>query len=102
LRGGFPPCPVEDRAGAEKCLAEYIITKHGGPSRERGRYPDQILVLDVLNIYLADKAQAHARPDETKQRVLTLADFWQPYTLAKVSGERCRFAWPRASMRLGQ
>jgi hypothetical protein len=64
-------CAGEDRAGAEECLAEYIITKHGGPSRERGRYPDQILVLDVLNIYLADKAQTHARPDETKQRVLT-------------------------------
>jgi hypothetical protein len=47
-------------------------------------------VLDVLNIYLAEKAPKHARPEETKQRILTLADFWQPYMLADVNGQRCR------------
>jgi integrase len=83
-------CAREDRAGAERFLAEYLVTKYGGPSRERGRHPNQILVLDVLNIYLADKAPRHARPEETKQRILTLADFWQPYTLADVNGKRCR------------
>jgi hypothetical protein len=46
-------------------------------------------------LYLADKAPQHARPDETKQRILTLADYWQPYTLADVNGQRCRdyVAW---------
>src|SRR5258708_36288226 len=88
-------CPGGDRAGAEKALAEYLAIKHGAPSRERGRHPSQILVLDVLNIYLADKAPQHARPEETKQRILTLADFWQPYTLADVNGKLCRdyVAW---------
>lgn len=40
-------------------------------------------------------AGKHARPEETKQRILTLADFWQPYTLADVNGRRCReyVAW---------
>jgi integrase len=47
-------------------------------------------VLDVLNIYLADRAPAHARPQETKQRILTLADFWAPHTLAGITGPRCR------------
>ena len=60
------------------------------PTRDRNRHPADILVLDVLNIYLADKAGQHARPEETKQRVLTLADFWQPHTLADVNGKRCR------------
>jgi integrase len=82
-------CLREDREGAERTLAEYIATKYK-VHRERGRHPSEILVLDVLNIYLADKAKHHARPEETKQRVLTLADFWQPYTLADVSGDRCR------------
>jgi integrase len=88
-------CVGEDREGADKFLAEYIVTKYGGPSRARGRHPDQILVLDVLNIYLADKGPKHARPDETKQRVLTLANFWQTYSLADVNGQRCReyVAW---------
>jgi integrase len=44
----------------------------------------------VLNLYLADKASKHARPEETRQRVLTLADFWQPFTLSDVDGQRCR------------
>ena len=82
-------CPREDRAGAERALAEYISTKYKVP-RERGRHPAEILVLDVLNIYLADKAGNHARPEETKQRVLTLADFWQAFTLADLNGTCCR------------
>src|SRR5262245_44342453 len=39
-------CPREDRAGAERALAEYISSKYKVP-RERGRNPAQILVLDV-------------------------------------------------------
>jgi hypothetical protein len=82
-------CAGQDRASAERALAEYIGSKYQVP-RERHRHPAEILVLDALNIYLADKAGKHARPEETKQRVLTLADFWQPYTLADVNGNRCR------------
>jgi hypothetical protein len=82
-------CAREDRAGAERALAEYLASKYRAP-RDRNRHPADILVLDVLNIYLADKAGKHARPEETKQRVLTLADFWQPHMLADVNGKRCR------------
>lgn len=82
-------CAKDDREGAERALAEYIASKYE-VCRERGRDPTQILVLDVLNIYLADVAKAHARPEETKQRILTLADFWQHCTLADVTGQRCR------------
>lgn len=87
-------CAREDSAGAEQALARYLASKYH-PSRDRGRHPAEIVVLDVLNIYLADKAPKHARPEETKQRILTLADYWQPYTLADVNGQRCRdyVAW---------
>jgi integrase len=87
-------CLGDNRTEAERKLAEYIGSKYQ-VSRERSRHPGEILVLDVLNIYLADEASRHARPKETKQRVLTLADFWQPYTLAEVNGQRCRdyVAW---------
>ena len=49
----------------------------------------------MLNIYLADKARKQARPDETRQRVLMLAQFWKSFTLADVNGKRCReyVAW---------
>ena len=66
-------------------LREYIASKYRVP-RERDRHPAEILVLDVLNIYLTEVAPKHSRPEETKQRILTLADFWQPYTLADVNG----------------
>jgi integrase len=91
-------CAEQDSANAERALAEFIGSKYQVP-RERHRHPAEILVLDALNIYLADKAINHARPEETKQRVMTLADFWQTYTLADVTGIRCReyVAW-----RIGQ
>jgi integrase len=82
-------CLGRNREAAERGLADYIATKYQVP-RERDRHPSQVLVLDALNIYLADKGVKHARPEETKQRVLTLADFWQSFTLADVNGTRCR------------
>ena len=43
----------QNREGAEQALAEYIANKYQVP-RDPGRHPSQILVLDVLNVYLAD------------------------------------------------
>jgi integrase len=47
-------------------------------------------VVDVLNIYLADKAPKHSDPSITKARVLTLAEWWADKTLADVNGTTCR------------
>ena len=71
--------------GLNKTLPSTSAAKYQ-PARDGGRHPAQVLIVDVLNIYLADKAGKHARPDETKQRLLTLADFWQPFMLADVNG----------------
>jgi hypothetical protein len=75
--------------GAEQALAEYIAKKYTVP-RDRGRHPSQILVLDVLNIYLIDKAPKHSDPTITKARVMTLAGWWGDKTLADVNGTTCR------------
>jgi integrase len=87
-------CIGTDRAAAERKLADCIASKYSVP-RDRDRHPAEILVLDVLNIYSTDEAPKHARPEETRQRLLTLADFWQPFFLADVNGARCReyVAW---------
>jgi integrase len=82
-------CARGERAEAERALAEYIAAKYQ-PSRQRDRDPAQTLVLDVLNLYMAEVASKHSRPDETKQRILTLADFWQPYMLTDINGQLCR------------
>lgn len=82
-------CAREDREGAERALGDYIAAKYQVP-RDRDRHPSEILVTDVLTIYLADVAPNHARPEETKQRILKLADFWEPYRLSDVNGVCCR------------
>lgn len=82
-------CARGQRAEAERALAKYIAAKYQ-PSRQGDRDPSEILVLDVLNLYLVEIGSKHARPDETKQRILTLANFWQPYTLSDINGQLCR------------
>jgi integrase len=82
-------CTRSERAGAERKLAEYIADKYE-PSRVGGRHPSDIPVVDVLNIYDRDIVSGHARPVETGQRLLKLAEFFEPYTLADVNGARCR------------
>src|SRR6516164_7763171 len=87
-------CIREDRAGAERALQEYIASKYK-VSRERSRSPAQILVVDVLNIYLADQQKLGKQsPESLKkvgQRMLRLAQFWADgKTLADVNGNSCR------------
>lgn len=82
-------CARTDRQGAEQALAEYIARKYQVP-RDRGRHPSQILVLDVLNIYLTDKAPKQSDPTITKSRIMTLAAWWSDRTLAEVNGTTCR------------
>jgi integrase len=82
-------CLAEDRAGAERALSEHLAAKYQ-PNRARGRHPSEILIADVLAIYLTDIAPRHAREDETKQRVLGLDAWWTEKTLAHVNGTNCR------------
>jgi integrase len=82
-------CATQDRAGAERVLGEHLASKYQ-PSRKRGRHPSEILIADVLAIYLTDVAPRHAREHETKQRALTLDAWWLDRTLADVNGGNCR------------
>ena len=82
-------CLAEDRAGAERAFGEHLANKYQ-PNRSRGRHPSEILIADVLAIYLTDLASRHAREAETKQRVLTLDAWWADKTLAEVNGANCR------------
>jgi hypothetical protein len=44
-------CAAEDREGAERALGEHLANKYQ-PNRGRGRHPSEILIADVLAIYL--------------------------------------------------
>jgi integrase len=82
-------CTRKERERAEEKLGEYIASKYR-PNRVSGRHPSKTSVIDVLNIYNDDVVPKHARPVETGQRLVKLAEFWEPYTLADVNGQRCR------------
>lgn len=82
-------CARAERERAEQKLAEYLVKKYQ-PNRNRGRHPSEIPVADVLKIYNDDVVDAHARPDETGQRLLKLGEFFETDTLADVTGARCR------------
>jgi integrase len=82
-------CPAQDREGAERALGDYLASKYQ-PNRGRKRHPTEILIADVLAIYLTDVAPQRAREKEIKQRVLALDAWWQDRTLAEVNGANCR------------
>jgi len=82
-------CAESEREQAEIALAQYVIDRHQ-PSRTSNRDPAQILIADVLNVYLADIVPQQARPSETTDRLLRLANFFEGKALADVSGALCR------------
>jgi integrase len=82
-------CAAQDAEGAERALGDYLASKYR-PNRGRKRHPDQILIADVLMIYLSDVAPHRAREKEIKQRIAALDAWWQDKTLADVNGATCR------------
>jgi integrase len=82
-------CATQDAEGAERALGDYLVSKYQ-PNRGRKRHPDQILIADVLMIYLSDVAPHRAREKEIKQRIAALDAWWQDKTLADVNGATCR------------
>lgn len=74
---------------AEKALAAHIAAKYQ-PARERGRDPDQILIADVVTVYLRDVAPRHASPAETAARLDAILDFFGTRRLGEITGQLCR------------
>lgn len=80
---------LEDRTGAERALAAYLGDKHE-PSRRKFQQLDEILIADVLSIYMRDVVPDHSRPDKTGERIEQLLQFWGEKTLADISKASCR------------
>jgi hypothetical protein len=83
-------CPPEDRSGAERALGEHLADKYK-PNRAGGRHPSEILIADVLAIYLTDIGQNAARNtvNETRQtgaNVTKIADISRANSYTPRSG----------------
>ena len=90
-------CAESQRAEAERRLEAYRAETYR-PERGDAKHPSNVLIADVLNIYLADRVPAQARPKEAASRILKLAEFFGTDTLDTVTGPACRaYARHRAS-----
>lgn len=81
-------CGAGDRRGADAALAAYITSKYQPERRERRL--DEILIADVLKIYLGDVVPHRANPRAAGERAKRLLAWWGTRTLSEVTGGACR------------
>lgn len=86
-------CGENDRRGAEAALAAYITGKHA-PQTHLSR-PSDILIADVVAIYLRERAPHVKRPDFLADTAAPIIDWWGDKRLADIRGNTCRqyVAW---------
>lgn len=73
---------------AERALAEYRVRQYQPPRRERDI--EQIVVGEVLDIYLADCREAQANKRTFDGRLGRLNEFFGDMMLADINGQTCR------------
>jgi integrase len=83
-------CRKDDRAGAERALAEYLNRKHLEKASKGTRDPSQVPIADVLAFYGKAKGASQSRPKETAGRIARLLEFFGDKMLCDVNGDLCR------------
>jgi integrase len=81
-------CGAQDRAGADQALQAYLANKYAPPSGPSSL--DKLLIADVINRYLAERAPHVARPDFLQTTAIPILEWWTGKTLADVRGNACR------------
>lgn len=81
-------CGPNDRAEAEKRLAEYIERKHR-PAR-RDRQLSDVKIHEVLQVYMTNVIPGMASPKAAGGRMERLLEFFGAYTLNDITGQLCR------------
>jgi integrase len=78
----------EDKASAERKLAEHIVDKYRPARKERDL--ELIDVADVLAIYFEDTKSRQASTTKFEGRIERLNEFFGHLKLSQVTGETCR------------
>lgn len=81
-------CREAELAGAERALAAYIASKYE-PRRAAGEL-SKILIADVVNVYLREKAPQAAAPTFIAATAEPILTWWGTRTLADIRGQTCR------------
>ena len=80
-------CLEGEVAAAEKLLADHITAKYR-PERRQADI-DEILIVDVLSIYVDDRSEEVRADKRFQGRIERLADWWGRKKLAEVDGFNC-------------
>lgn len=81
-------CGPEDSEGAEEALEAYLVSKYTPPSGPSTL--DELLIADVVNIYLTEREPHVARPDFLQTTAVPIIEWWEGKSLADVRGSSCR------------
>lgn len=86
-------CSPENRKGADEALEAYLADKYTPPSGPSAL--DKLLIADVVNCYLKERAPHVAEPGFIRATALPILAWWESKTLADVKGNACReyVAW---------
>ena len=81
-------CALEDRAGAEKALADYLAGKYAAPVSDGE--PRSVSVSDILILYVKGHGATRRRADMANAAALRLSEFFDHKTVADVTPGACR------------
>ena len=81
-------CIASEAAQAQVKLAAYITEKY--QPRRKERDIEQIIIADVLSIYLDDCGAAQASVAQLESRMARLNEFWGSRKLSEINGQTCR------------
>jgi integrase len=86
-------CGAQDRAGADEALQAYLASKYAPPSGPTTL--DRLLIADVVNIYVRERAPHVAEPGFIRATALPVLEWWAGKHLSDVKGNACReyVAW---------
>ncbi len=84
--------PVEDRAGAERLLAEFLLEWSARQTAVPGSSmrPDKMTCGQALTIYGQEHVPTTAAPERIGWAMKALAGFWSDVLVSDVRGETCR------------
>jgi integrase len=81
-------CGATERRKAEAALGVYTASKYEPARRERDI--SEILINDVLIVYMNDVAPGQARPEKAAERCERLGEFFNGSYLSDINGSTCR------------
>lgn len=84
--------PVEDKAGAERLLAEFLLEWSARQSAAPGSAmrPDRMTCGQVLTIYAQEHVPTTTAPERIGWAIKALATYWSDILVSDVRGETCR------------